>query len=110
MALSLRVSGIALLFSTLIGVPVGAALGLSRFVGRKLLVAFMYTGMGFPPVVIGLFVYLLLSRSMVRIATMQSTVATVRPTVKPIIRRTAASRAAPVSTKEVTSRHLVSSS
>ncbi len=62
-SLSLRVSGIALLFSTLIGVPLGAALGLGRFVGRKLVVAFMYTGMGFPPVVIGLIVYLLLSRS-----------------------------------------------
>jgi tungstate transport system permease protein len=61
--LSLRVSGIALLFSTLIGVPLGAALGLGRFIGRKLVVAFMYTGMGFPPVVIGLMVYLLLSRS-----------------------------------------------
>ena len=63
MALSLRVSGIALVFSTLVGVPIGAALGLWRFMGRKLLVAFMYTGMGFPPVVIGLFVYLLLSRA-----------------------------------------------
>ncbi|MEI2689569.1 MAG: ABC transporter permease [Anaerolineae bacterium] len=62
-ALSLRVSGIALVFSTLVGVPIGAALGLWRFMGRKLVVAFMYTGMGFPPVVIGLFVYLLLSRS-----------------------------------------------
>lgn len=62
-ALSLRVSGIALVFSTLVGVPIGAALGLWRFMGRKLLVAFMYTGMGFPPVVIGLLVYLLLSRS-----------------------------------------------
>jgi tungstate transport system permease protein len=62
-ALSLRVSGIALLFSTLIGIPLGAALGLGRFFGRRLLVALMYTGMGFPPVVVGLFVYLLLSRS-----------------------------------------------
>jgi len=61
--LSLRVSGIALLLSTLVGIPLGAVLGLGRFPGRQLMVAFMYTGMGFPPVVIGLFVYLLLSRS-----------------------------------------------
>jgi len=61
--LSLRVSGIALLFSTLIGIPLGAVLGLGRFAGRRLLVTLMYTGMGFPPVVVGLFVYLLLSRS-----------------------------------------------
>jgi len=61
--LSLRVSGIALLFSTLIGVPLGATLGLSRFVGRRLVVALLYTGMGFPPVVVGLFVYLMLSHS-----------------------------------------------
>jgi tungstate transport system permease protein len=62
-ALSLRVSGTALLFSTLIGIPLGAVLGLSRFAGRRLVIALLYTGMGFPPVVIGLLVYLLLSRS-----------------------------------------------
>jgi tungstate transport system permease protein len=61
--LSLQVSGIALLFSTLIGVPVGAIIGLTRFFGRRLVAAILYTGMGFPPVVIGLFVYILLSRS-----------------------------------------------
>lgn len=61
--LSLRVSGAALLFSTVIGVPLGALLGLSRFAGRRLVVALLYTGMGFPPVVVGLFVYLVLSRS-----------------------------------------------
>jgi tungstate transport system permease protein len=61
--LSLRVSGMALLFSTLIGIPLGAGLGLSRFAGRRLVVALLYTGMGFPPVVVGLFVYLMLSRS-----------------------------------------------
>lgn len=61
--LSLQVSGVALLISSLIGIPIGAALGLNRFPGRKLLIALMYTGMGFPPVVIGLFVYLMLSRS-----------------------------------------------
>jgi tungstate transport system permease protein len=61
--LSLRVSGIALIISTIAGIPVGAALGLARFRGRRLSVALVYTGMAFPPVVIGLFVYLLLSRS-----------------------------------------------
>jgi len=61
--LSLQVSGIALLFSTVIGIPLGAIMGLIRFKGRKLIIALLYTGMGFPPVVIGLFVYLLLSRS-----------------------------------------------
>jgi tungstate transport system permease protein len=61
--LSLRVSGTALLFSTVIGIPLGALLGLSRFAGRRLVIALLYTGMGFPPVVIGLFVYLTLSRS-----------------------------------------------
>ena len=61
--LSLRVSGIALLFSTFIGIPVGAIIGLNRFVGRRFVAAILYTGMGFPPVVIGLFVYILLSRS-----------------------------------------------
>lgn len=61
--LSLRVSGVALAMSILIGIPVGAALGLSRFVGRRLVVTLLYTGMGFPPVVVGLFVYILLSHS-----------------------------------------------
>lgn len=61
--LTMRVSGTALLFSSLVGIPLGAFLGLRRFVGRRLLVALLYTGMGFPPVVIGLLVYLFLSRS-----------------------------------------------
>lgn len=61
--LSLRVSGVALVLSTLLGIPTGAALGLRRFSGRRLAVASVYTGMAFPPVVIGLLVYLMLSRS-----------------------------------------------
>ena len=61
--LSLLVSGVALFFSTLIGIPLGAIMGLSRFVGRRLIIALLYTGMGFPPVVVGLFVYLMLSRN-----------------------------------------------
>ncbi len=62
-ALSLYVSGAALLLSALLGLPLGTALALERFPGRRLLVALTYTGMGLPPVVVGLFVYLLLSRS-----------------------------------------------
>jgi len=61
--LSLYVSGVALGYSTLIGIPLGAFLALKRFYGRRLIMALLYTGMGFPPVVIGLFVYLMLSRS-----------------------------------------------
>lgn len=61
--LSLQVSGIALLFATALGIPLGLVMGLTRFPGRRLLIALLYTGMGFPPVVIGLFVYLFLSRS-----------------------------------------------
>lgn len=61
--LSLQVSGFALLFSTVIGIPLGALMGLNRFAGRKLVIALLYTGMGFPPVVVGLFVYIFLSRS-----------------------------------------------
>jgi tungstate transport system permease protein len=62
-ALSLRVTGIALAICTVTGVPIGAVLGLSRIPGRRLVTAILYTGMGLPPVVVGLFVYLLLSRS-----------------------------------------------
>jgi tungstate transport system permease protein len=62
-ALSLRVTGIGLLFSTLVGIPLGSWLGLSQFRGKSLVMALIYTGMGFPPVVVGLFVYLALSRS-----------------------------------------------
>ena len=61
--LSLQVTGAALLVSTVFGVPLGAWLGERRFVGRRLVIAFLYTGMGLPPVVVGLFIYLLLSRS-----------------------------------------------
>ena len=63
LSLSLGVSGAALLLSGLAGVPLGAWLGLARFRGRRLAVALVHTGMGLPPVVVGLAVYLLLSRS-----------------------------------------------
>lgn len=61
--LTFEVSGVALLFSSLIGIPLGAVLGLRRFRGRRLALSLLYTGMGFPPVVIGLLVYMLLSRA-----------------------------------------------
>jgi tungstate transport system permease protein len=60
---SLFVSGVSLLFSTILGVPLGAVLALKHFRGRRVVTALLYTGMGFPPVVVGLFVYLVLSRS-----------------------------------------------
>lgn len=60
--LSLKVSGIALAISAILGIPLGAILGLRHFRGRRLAQAFIYTGMGLPPVVVGLAVYLLLSR------------------------------------------------
>ena len=61
--LSLGVSGSALLISGALGIPVGVWLGFRRFLARRLAIAFVYAGMGFSPVVIGLLVYLLLSRS-----------------------------------------------
>lgn len=61
--LSLQVSGVALVLSALVGVPFGSWLALGRFPGRGLVIALVYTGMGFPPVVVGLVVYLLLSQS-----------------------------------------------
>lgn len=60
---SLRVTLIALVISSAIGVPGGAWLALTRFRGKRLFTVFIYTGMGLPPVVVGLVVYLLLSRS-----------------------------------------------
>lgn len=60
---SLYLSGVALLISTLIGIPLGLWLGLKKFVGRQIVIIGIYTGMGFPPVVVGLVVYLFFSRS-----------------------------------------------
>jgi tungstate transport system permease protein len=61
--LSLRVSGIAVLLGVALGLPVGIAVGLNRFRGRGVVVALIHTGFALPPVVVGLFVYMLLSRS-----------------------------------------------
>jgi tungstate transport system permease protein len=61
--LSLKVSVLAVLLAALCGFPLGAGLALSRFPGRKFLVILINASMGLPPVVVGLTVYLLLSRS-----------------------------------------------
>ncbi len=61
--LSLRVSLTALALAALIGLPLGAALALFRFPGRGAVVVLVNTLMGLPPVVVGLIVYLLLSRA-----------------------------------------------
>jgi tungstate transport system permease protein len=61
--LSLRVSGTATALALALGIPAGAALALTRFPGRTVLAGAVNTGMGLPPVVVGLFVTLLLWRS-----------------------------------------------
>jgi tungstate transport system permease protein len=61
--LSLKISGSATLISLLLGVPLGIALALIRFRGRNTTVALINTGMGLPPVVVGLFVSIFLWRS-----------------------------------------------
>jgi tungstate transport system permease protein len=61
--LSLQVSGTALLTASLIGIPAGAITGLTTFPGRGFIITLSNTFMGLPPVVVGLFVYLILSRS-----------------------------------------------
>jgi tungstate transport system permease protein len=61
--LSIRVSGTATLIAVLLGMPLGALIGLHRFRGRSLAVAIIHTGFALPPVVIGLFVFMMLSRN-----------------------------------------------
>jgi tungstate transport system permease protein len=61
--LSLRVSLGAVAIAALIGLPLGAAIALFRFPGRIVAVVFVNSLMGLPPVVVGLVVYLMLSRS-----------------------------------------------
>lgn len=61
--LSLRVSLSATLIACLVGMPVGALLAVGRFPGRRILIVLFNGLMGLPPVVVGLLVYLLLSRA-----------------------------------------------
>ncbi len=61
--LSLRVSLLAVVLATALALPLGAVLGLFRFPGRGALIIVLNAMMGLPPVVVGLIVYLMLSRS-----------------------------------------------
>ncbi|CEP68191.1 MetI-like domain [Moorella glycerini] len=62
-ALTLKVCGLATVISVFIGVPLGTFLALKEFPGRRLVISLVNTGMGLPPVVVGLWVSFLLWRS-----------------------------------------------
>jgi tungstate transport system permease protein len=62
-ALSLQVSLAAVLLATAIGLPIGAGVAVGRFPGRRAVIVLLNALMGLPPVVVGLAVYLLLSRA-----------------------------------------------
>jgi len=61
--LSLRVSLTAVVLASLLGLPLGAAIAVGRFPGRQALIVLLNALMGLPPVVVGLVVYLMLSRA-----------------------------------------------
>ncbi len=61
--LSLKVSGTATFISLFIGISLGTVVALTRFPGRRLVVSLINTGMGVPPVVVGLFVTIFLWRN-----------------------------------------------
>ena len=61
--LSIKVSGLATLVSLVIGIGFGTLVALTRFPGKQVLVSLVNTGMGLPPVVVGLFVSILLWRN-----------------------------------------------
>ena len=61
--LSLQISGVATAISLLLGLPLGTLLALGKFPGRSLLLSLVNTGMGLPPVVVGLAVAMALWRS-----------------------------------------------
>ena len=59
---SLQISGSSVVLALLAGIPIGTWLGLTHFRGRSVVVALVNTGIALPPVVVGLFTYLMLSR------------------------------------------------
>lgn len=61
-ALTIYASGLATIISLFIGIPIGILLALKRFKGRRLVISLVNTGMGMPPVVVGLWVSIFLWR------------------------------------------------
>jgi tungstate transport system permease protein len=61
--LTLRISGTATIISTAIGITAGTAIALLRFPGKRFVISMVNTGMGLPPVVVGLFVVMFIWRS-----------------------------------------------
>ena len=61
--MSMKVSGAALFAASALGLPIGVILALRRFPGRGIVITLVNTFTGLPPVVVGLFLYLILSRS-----------------------------------------------
>lgn len=61
--LSLKISGTATFISLFIGVSIGVAVALNDFFGKRLVISIINTGMGLPPVVVGLFVTIMIWRS-----------------------------------------------
>ncbi|MHA1149929.1 MAG: ABC transporter permease [Promethearchaeota archaeon] len=60
--LSIKVSGISVFFAAVIGIPIGSFIALREFRGKKVISNLLNTFMGFPPVVMGLIIFLFLSR------------------------------------------------
>lgn len=61
--LSLRVSGLAVVFAAMLGIPIGVIIGMNNFFGKNTVVSLINTLMGLPPVVVGLVVFLAISRT-----------------------------------------------
>jgi len=63
LAVTIKVSGIAILFSAFLGIPLGVLIGTNKFPGKRLVIALINTGMSVPPVAVGLFLALIFWRS-----------------------------------------------
>lgn len=61
--LSLKISSIAVLFSCIVGIPLSLLISHKTFFGKKIIITLVNTGMALPPVVVGLVVYIYLSRN-----------------------------------------------